>query len=319
MLNMHKTMLAVALSQAIPSEGTESGNNAPMPEVLAAMPQDSRNPSGPVGRNYSEAGKELAEKILSAEQGVKVAGETLSSTKLDGLKMLVSLPTEENRVQVLTAAAERFIAITGTGKMSKNHNNYMGELRRIATHLRNGTLSQDALMAKLTAKGDYATIVQSIPKVDARGGSNAGTGQKGLAAQVAALVQQVGAGNVQITAKPAETEAQPIAQPQPTITQNQPMTGQGKPSQEGALSKVPAQPPAAHVESTQEIIQKVSFLNENQIEPVAAALAKRCQMSNSDTYKELGAMIFRILDAEAIPAAQQQAASDAPPQQAVNG
>lgn len=262
---MNRKLIGIAVSgcfQQATATGTDTGGNAPSTETIEAMPNSARNPSGPVGRNWSAYGAEWAGKILQAEQGVVAAGETLQSTKLDGLKEAAKMRTPEDKSGFLSGLDTAFIAADGGKRKSKTHQNYMADVRRIMAAVENNSL--EFVMDILDGQGTYQQKMEKVPKTnDGRGGQNRGTGAR-AALQAA---QQAHAEGVNV----------------PEALKNAP--------------NVPSQPER----STTELVGYINTCHESQLPDIWLALAQRSasKATASPLLRELGnAVLLKLQQAE---------------------
>lgn len=211
--------------------------------------------------NWNAEGHRLGQVIVGAEQGVIVAGQNLAKTKLDTLKELATINDVVSRNQFIGGVQSAFIETDGN-KLKKAHSNFMADMRRVSTGIENNT--QQFIVGKLSAEGDYAKIMESIPRASKQGGSNQGTGTKAV---IAAAVE----------ASKAE-------------------------GHDAVKDKLAAPPKAEQVETvdvdTDDVVRKINFAHENQIEAFLVALAKRCEKSSVTLHKSIGSLILRELNAD---------------------
>lgn len=247
------------------------------PETLAAMPPDVKDAPQPVGRNWTNAGMEIGQTILAAEQGIIIAEQNVVQTKISGLVELCQHGDTE-RAQFIAGVGSAFATKDGD-KLTKGHQNYMADLRRVSTAIKNGNNAGD-LVKMLEGEGKYADKMEKVPKASARGGSNAGTGAKAATEQVKAAIAEYGP---EAVAEAVANLANPPTEPAPA----------------SAPTTTPAvQPEKApvHAEFTTEtLVKAILGSHEPQVEPILHAAAARCKLSQSPMYQELGALIERTL------------------------
>lgn len=284
----------------------------PIPPNFNPEPPMKPGENGPVQATWGDAGQTLAQSLIAAEQGVVIADQNVQATKISGLLALCNLD-ETGRAQYIGGVSAALHVKDGD-KLLKGHANYLTEMRRVSGAIKNNVNPGD-IVKVLEGPGLYREKIQKIPAQSAAGGQNRGTGASSVQAKVTELVKEHGAENVQVTVKGQEQKAPetatPTEHPSQTPSQSQPATILSEPPKTDTAPQRHQQ--NAEV-STAQAAGMVSVLHENQIEPVAFALAKRCSLSNSPLFQELGKTIQRILD----NAASQDAINE-PAKVAANG
>lgn len=272
--------------QANPEVSAQAQPNpaAISPETLAAMPSDVKNGPVAAGRNWTQAGMEFGKTFLAAEQGIVTAEATLTETRIKGLLELAELQSDANgteRAQFIGGVDSAFRAKDGD-KLTKSHQNYMADLRRVSGALKAGTPLGE-LIESLKKPGTYPERVARIPRQSNAGGQNKGTGTKAATATAAQAIQQHGGAAV--------TEA---------------LQNLGKPQQpSGPLSQAPEQPAAPKISqqaeiSTDQMVKDMDSLHEDQIERIGLAYANRCMRSASPLFQEIGAWLSKRISEELI-------------------
>jgi hypothetical protein len=280
-------ILKIAM-QANPGEVSGNAGNTIPPSLLVNTSQPPVTPALSTVPNWTEAGMVFGKTVLAAEQGIVIANENATQTKMAGLLELCKLD-KEGRAQFIGGVSNAFSAADGD-KLLKGHQNYMADLRRVSKCLTEGWKSIPEIEAIFAGKGKYAEKMEKIPRAKASGGQNAGTGAKAAQAAAAAAVAEHGADAVQ--AAVANLSSAPVT------TDTAPQRHQQNAEK-----------------TTDEIISTLSVMHESQIEAAAAALAKRCALSNSPLYQELGKAILKALDAATI----QSTETEQPAKMAANG
>jgi hypothetical protein len=270
---MHKQLiLAAAMSgcfmQANPGEQSGGGSNL-SPDTLNHIPDDVKNAGVPVGRNWSNAGQELADRILAAEQGIVVAEGNLQTVRLEGLKEIAKLD-DMGRVQFISGVDVKF---RGTdGKMKKTHSNYMTDLRRVSNAVKSVPVAQ--VVAVLEGKGTYAERIGKIPRASAAGAPQAsGTAALDRAA-VSELVKEHGADAIRSAVEGAAS----LAKPAEPISTSQPIKETPQPVEQ------------------EQICQAIRFAHENSLVAIGREYAERLKKSTNPEYSNLGLALVDLLD-----------------------
>ncbi|HEY6021385.1 MAG TPA: hypothetical protein VIY48_16215 [Candidatus Paceibacterota bacterium] len=250
---------------------TTQGNTTqanPIPvEVLSAMPESERNPKGPVGKDYSQAGREAGQAIIAAEQGIVVAEMSLVQTKITKMQELTTL-SEVERSTYIGGLDNAFIMADGD-KKTKGHQNILADFRRI--HFALKVTDPKQIVDTLNGKGTYAEKMEKIPKASARGGSNQGTGTSAVVKAAVAAAQEHGPENV-VVGKAGE--AAPLSE----------------------APKVPEGKTAPETMARDALVKGIMFAHENDLEAIGAAWANRMKKSTNTDYQNIGATVLDLLD-----------------------
>lgn len=259
-------------------EAESNTSSAISPETLDAMPSDTRNsvPEG-VGKNYTGHGTEWGQRVLKAEQGIMAAEQTLDQTKKDLLMELALLPDPTHRSQFIGGVDGAFRAVKDP--LHKRHQNILADLRRVAALC--DTNGEGPAIEKLKQPGGYQKIMESFPRRSNAGGSNQGQGAAAVTRQAAEIAKE----NPQVLADALKTAQASIQSGQSSTaspTPNAPRTSQQPEFTLKQVSDMILSAPAAYIEG------------------MAAALAKRCQMSNEQNHRDLAEAVTGVLDKQAI-------------------
>lgn len=286
MNHIKRKALSILMMQAVGSADTGGSNNAPPPELLDAMPESTRNPDGPVGRSWMDAGKEAADRIIKAEMGVDLAEKTVKTTKRDALKELTELATDQERQTFIAGANLKFLEVKNP--IHKKHQNFLADLRRVAKAVEIEGPAKVRLLIDAEGK-DYRQMMESIPVRSTQGGGNKGGGAASIVDQAKELAK-LDPKALQAAIEAAKTHP---SSPETSKTvegkEGTPATAEGQ--QEGAPA--PRQQQQTTV-SEREITSAIAVCHFNAIRGIAEALAKRCALSPAEEDQELGKAIAQF-------------------------
>lgn len=225
--------------------------------------------NAPAGRNWQNLGIEKGQTILAAEQGIVIATQRLAQTKTDVLLEMCNLD-ESGRAQFIGGVDNAFRTKDGD-KLSKTHQNFMADARRVSANIKNG-MELGKAIETLKGVGTYAERMEKFAKVSPRGGSNKGTGTANVVADAIAAVG-ADAVNAAVT----------------------------------ALSTAPERHSQQPAFGTSELIAAVETAHENQLDALALKLADRLTKSASQAHRDIGIAMKKVLDSQLIADAHDQA------------
>jgi len=230
----------------------------------------------------------MGQTIIASEQAAAVAVESISSTRLDGLKKVCEIEDDVGRNQFIGGVENAFIAVSPGGKKSKTHQNYLTEIRRVSGYLLDQVSKENKPFAVAQKQAmDWLTAHEP-------GQPNT---QKKYPAKLAQFPTRSNAGGRTAT------------------TTTTAVTGTPSTTESGAAG-LSAAPPVSVGAATatynqKELVEGIKNAHENDLDAAFIALANRLKRSSNRLYQTWGA---QMLDFDGIEQLQPQSQQNTQPE-----